>query len=360
MIVAPGPLKILQIAPPWFRVPPESYGGIELMASVLADGLVAAGHDVTLVASGDSRTNARLISVFDQPPTEQLGNSFIEAAHVLAGYLEADSYDVIHNHCDAVGTALGALIESPPVVHSLHYELTEDRLRLYRMVAPYSQLVAISHDQAARLPEDIPFAGVVHNGIPVEHYPLVEDKEDFLLFVGRSNQEKGPEVALEVARRLQKTLVMAIKINEPYEKAHWETVVAPRLGDLDVRVLPNVGPEEKVALMGRARVVILPLQWPEPFGLVMAEANACGTPVVAFARGAASEVIAEGESGFLVEPDDIDAFCAAVSQAGALDPQTCRKNVLAHFTDQQMIEGYLRVYADAINQRARPALSVIG
>ncbi|MFQ5968429.1 MAG: glycosyltransferase family 4 protein [Acidimicrobiia bacterium] len=352
-------MRILQLAPPWFRVPPDSYGGIELMVSVLADGLVQAGHDVTLVASGDSRTEARLVSVFEEPPTEELGNSFIEAAQVLAGYLERGRYDVIHNHCDVVGTALGAVIEAPPVVHSLHYGLTEDRVRLYRAVAPYSYLVAISHHQVERMPADIPLAGVVYNGIPIERYRFVKEKEDFLLFVGRANREKGPEVAVEVARRLRKPLVMAIKINEPYEKVHWEKVVAPRLDDVDVTILRHAGPEEIVDIMGRAKAVLLPLQWPEPFGLVMAEANACGTPVVAFARGAAREVISDGQSGFLVEPGDIDSFCAAVERADSLDPETCRDNVLRNFTDQRMIAGYLQIYADAAADRSRRTLNAM-
>ena len=342
-------MRVLQIAPPWFRVPPESYGGIELMASVLADGLVQRGHQVTLIASGGSRTEARLVTVFPEPPTEELGNAFVEAVHVLAGYLEGSSYDVIHNHCDVVGTALGAVSSSTPVVHTLHYELTEDRLRLYRTVAPHSHLVAIAHHQTAALPADIPLADVVYNGIPIERFPFREEKEDFLLFVGRANREKGP------AGRLGKPLVMAIKVNERYEVAHWKEVVEPLLDDVDVTVLHHAGAEALADLMGRAKVVLLPLQWPEPFGLVMAEANACGTPVVAFALGAASEVIADGQSGYLVDPGDVDGFCRAVEHAGALDPYVCRENVVSQFGDQQMIDGYLRVYADAIAHR--PGLS---
>jgi glycosyltransferase involved in cell wall biosynthesis len=346
-------MRILQLAPPWFRVPPDSYGGIELMASALTEHLVEAGHDVTLVAAGGSRTAARLVSVFEEPPTEELGNSFVEAAHVLAGYLESNRYDVIHNHCDVVGTALGAVIDTPPVVHTLHYGLTEDRVRLYRIVAPHSYLVAISYAQAGYMPPDVSLAGVVQNGIPVEDYPFVEAKEDFLLFVGRANREKGPEVAVEVARRLNKPLVMAIKINEPYEILFWKEVVEPSLDGVDVTVLENVGPEQKVDLMGRARAVLAPLQWAEPFGLVLAEANACGTPVVAFDLGAASEVITDGLSGFIVPPGDIDAFCAAVERVPALKPKECRDNVLGAFTVDEMAKGYLRIYANAIEDRAQ-------
>lgn len=353
-------MRILQIAPPWFRVPPESYGGIELMASVLADGLARAGHDVTLVASGGSRTEARLVSVFNEPPTAELGNAFIEAAHVLAGYLEAGSYDVVHDHNDVVGTALGAVCVSTPVIHSLHYGLTEDRLRLYRSVSGHSHLVAISHHQAGRLPPEVRLAGVVYNGIPIDRYPFREEKEDFLLFVGRANREKGPEVAVEVAGRLGKPLFMVIKVNEPYEVVYWKEVVEPLLDKVEVTVFHHAGPEETADLMGRARVVLLPLQWPEPFGLVMAEANACGTPVVAFACGAAPEIIADGRSGYLVEPGDIDGFCTAVARAGSLDPRACRDNVAKNFTDRQMIDGYLQVYADAIAHHVRPDPSATG
>ncbi len=353
-------MRILQIAPPWFRVPPESYGGIELMASVLADGLARAGHDVTLVASGGSRTEARLVSVFDEPPTAELGNAFIEAAHVLAGYFEAGSYDVVHDHNDVVGTALGAVCVSTPVVHSLHYGLTEDRLRLYRSVSGHSHLVAIIHHQAGRLPPEVRLAGVVYNGIPIDRYPFREEKEDFLLFVGRANREKGPDVAVEVAGRLGKPLFMVIKVNEPYEVVYWKEVVEPLLDKVEVTVFHHAGPEETADLMGRARVVLLPLQWPEPFGLVMAEANACGTPVVAFACGAAPEIIADGRSGYLVEPGDIDGFCTAVALVGSLDPRACRDNVAKNFTDRQMIDGYLQVYADAIAHHVRPDPSATG
>lgn len=162
-------------------------------------------------------------------------------------------------------------------------------------------------------------------------------------------------MAVEVAGRLGKPLFMAIKVNEPHEVVHWKEVVEPLLDEVEVTVVHHAGPEETADLIARARAVLLPLQCPEPFGLVM-KANARGTPVVAFAHGAAPEVIADGQSGYLVEPGDIDGLCTAVARAGSLDPGACLENVAKKFTDRQMIDGYLQVYTDAIADRARPDL----
>jgi len=342
-------MRILMIAPPWLTVPPVAYGGIELIVSALSDGLVEAGHDVTLVASGGSKTRARLQRVFDVPPFEHLGDARIEAVHALSAYLGRADYDIIHDHTMAVGPALAVLSDHPPVVHTLHHPWSDAQVRLARLVSSRVHLVAISRDQAARAPRDIPIAGVVHNGIPVERYPFRGAKERFLLFVGRASPDKGPEAAIDVAERLGRPLVIGIKINEPSEHRYWRETLQPLIEASSVRVdvVPNPEHERKVDLMSRAAAVLMPIQWPEPFGLVMAEANACGTPVVAYAVGAAPEIIINGRSGFLVEPGDVDGYCAAVERAAALDPRECRRHIVAHFSAQRMVAGYEQVYRQA-------------
>ena len=339
-------MRILQVAPPWLSVPPLAYGGIEWVVSGLADGLTDAGHDVTLLASGGSETRARLETVFDEPPFERFGDSRIETVQALTAYRRRGDYDVIHDHTAAVGPALGALTDGPPVVHTLHLPWLDEQILLARLIAPPVRLVAISHDQAARTPRGIPISAVVHNGVPVDRYPFAADKDDYLLFVGRANREKGPEVAIEIARRLGRALIMVMKINEPSEQEYWQEVLQPLIArdPTDIEVEPNADHERKAALMARAAALVVPIQWAEPFGLVMPEANACGTPVVAFDRGAARELITHGRTGFVVPPDDLDAFCAAVDRTEELLPEQCRTHVVERFSVPRMVADYERVY----------------
>lgn len=341
-------MRILQVAPPWLAVPPSRYGGIEWVVSGLADGLVDTGHEVTLLASGGSTTRAKLETVFDEPPFERLGDARIEAIQALTAYRRRDDFDIIHDHTAAVGPALAALAVGPPVVHTLHHAWLDEQIRLARLIAPPVRLVAISHDQAARAPDDVPITAIVHNGIPVDRYPFRSDKDDYLLFVGRSSRDKGPAAAIEVARRLGRPLIIAMKINERPEREYWDDVLRPLIAsDQAIEVVPNPEHDRKADLMARAAAVVVPIRWPEPFGLVMPEANACGTPVVAFDIGAAREVIAHGKTGFVVPPGDLDAFCAAVENTKDLNPRELRTHVVTHFSVRRMVADYERVY-DAV------------
>jgi glycosyltransferase involved in cell wall biosynthesis len=334
-------LKIAQIAPPWIAVPPHGYGGIEWVVALLADELAERGHDVTLFASGGSVTKAKLDSVFDPAPgPTKIGDTYLEVVHAFHAYDRADEFDVIHDHSGMVGLAIAARA-GIRVVHTVHGPLTEQPLRWYRMVSGRVHLVAISDSQMKPGP-DLSWAGRVYNGIPVARYPFRADKEDFLLFVGRVNHEKGPDIAVEVARRTGARLVMAAAIKEPHEQQYWDEKVKPLLTD-DVEVLGEITVDEKADWMSRARAVLFPIQWEEPFGLVMAEANACGTPVLAFPRGAAPEVVADGETGFLCA--DVDAMVAAVDRMGDIDPQACRARVEKMFSAQAMTSGYEELYA---------------
>lgn len=336
-------MRILQIAPPWFTVPPRSYGGIEQVVAVLTDGLVAAGHDVVLLASGGSDTTAQLQTVYATPPSAELGDAFTELPHVLTGYLEREDFDLVHDHT-GIGTGLAAVVEGPPVVHTIHGPWTPAAARLYAMVAERVHLVCISRDQAQRAPGGTRVAGIVHNGIDMCMHPPGTGRGGYLAFVGRASPEKGPAIAVEVARRLGLPLRMAVKVNEEDERRYWDEVVAPRLGVGEVEVRHRVTHDEKVRLMGEAMAVLVPIAWPEPFGLVMVEANAVGTPVVAFRMGAAPEVVDHGRTGVLVEPGNVDAFAAGVERAGQLDRTVCREHAQEHFSGSRMVADYVDLY----------------
>ena len=273
-------MQIAMVAPVWFPVPPAGYGGIELVVSLLADGLVDAGHDVTLFASGGSRTKARLVSPMAEPPDpRQLGNPWYDAFHSLTAYLQVEGFDVVHDHAGVVGPVCGAMLRGrPPVVHTLHGPWTEETRLFYSAASQYVHLIAISDAQRA-LNTDVPYLGTVYNGIDLHAYPYREDKDDFLVYIGRANPDKGPAEAINIARRAGLPLQMILKRSEPPEREYFEKTIAPMLAS-DVEVHENVSHETKVDLLGRACAMIFPIRWPEPFGLVMVEAMACGTPVV--------------------------------------------------------------------------------
>jgi glycosyltransferase involved in cell wall biosynthesis len=225
-------VRIAEIAPPWFTVPPSGYGGIELVVSLLADGLVVRGHDVTLFASGGSTTKAELVSPLEIPPDPSLlGNVWFDTHHALHAYLQASEFDVVHDHSGVVGPALGAMLGGrPPIAHTLHGPWTESSRRYYSMLEERVHLVAISDAQRRDNP-GLRYAGTVHNGIDLGVYPYQAVKDDFLIYVGRANPDKGPTRAIEVARRVGMPLVMIVKKAEPFERAYWDEIVAPMLND---------------------------------------------------------------------------------------------------------------------------------
>jgi glycosyltransferase involved in cell wall biosynthesis len=327
-----------------------------LVVSGLADGLVDGGHEVTLVAPGGSDTRADLKAVFDEPMYAQLGDARIETVQALSAYRLRGDFDIIHDHTAAVGPALAALGDGPPVIHTLHHAWDDVQVRLARLVSPPVRLVAISHDQASRAPDDVSIPAIVRNGIPVERYPFVTEKDDYLLWVGRATPDKGPATAIEVAARLRRSLAIVIKVNQQDEREYWRDVIEPlvKSSPIDIEVVDNADHARKARLMSKAAVLLAPVRWAEPFGLVMPEANACGTPVVAFDAGAVSEVIADGTTGFVVPPGDVDEFCRAVDRAADIDPEACRDHVVEHFSAERMVAGYERVYemVQAIDLRA--------
>lgn len=334
-------MRIAEVAPVWLPVPPTGYGGTERVVSLLADGLTERGHDVTLFASGGSRSRAALVSPLSAPPhPDDPESTADDIFHTLSAFLHAGDFDVIHDHT-GLGPALGSMLgDTTPVVHTLHGPWTPLGRRYFSLVHRFVHLVAISGSQQA-LNADLRYAGVVHNGVDTDGYPFRDAKDDFLLFVGRCSPEKGPEVAVDVAKRAGRPLTMVIKRSERAEHAYWDEVVRPRLGG-DEEVLEQPPEALKIALYQRAHATLFPIQWPEPFGLVMAESMACGTPVIAFARGAAPEVIDHGVTGFLCEgPEEM---ADAVASTSVLSPAACRERVARYFSVDAMVSGYEAVF----------------
>ena len=334
-------MRIALIAPPWYAVPPSGYGGIEWVVALLADGLTDRGHDVTLFAPPGSRTKARLQSPLgERLPPDSIGNPWYEASHAMSAYEGSDRFDILHDHTGPVGVSIGALIESP-IVHTLHGPFTPETLMLYSRIARHLWFVAISESQRSMGPPDLRWAGVVYNGIPMDNYPYREDKEDFLFFLGRADEEKAPHLAIEAARRAGRRLVMCVTTKNEREQRYWAEQVEPLLGG-DIEVHGECDQEQKADLLGRAQALLFPIQWAEPFGLVMIEAMACGTPVVAWRNGSVPEVVDDGVTGFVV--DSMDGLVRAIGRVGDLDPRAARAHVEARFSAAAMVTGYERAY----------------
>lgn len=276
------------------------------------------------------------------PPSHDLGDTTTELLHVMA-VDELGAFDIVHDHT-LLGTARAAARGIVPLVHTLHSPWSDRSVQVYRHLAGSVALVAISHDQAARAPS-VPLAAVVHHGLDLDRYAVNLDRTDGLVFVGRASPDKGPELALEVARRTGRPLAMAIKVNEPDERRYWHDVLEPLVADVGADVTLDATHDQKVAMLARAHAVVMPLQWDEPFGLVIAEAGACGVPVVVHRRGAAPELVRDRVTGFLVDPDaGIEALVAAVEASSAIDPADCREHVRVHFSRERMVADHVDLY----------------
>jgi glycosyltransferase involved in cell wall biosynthesis len=341
-------VRIAQLCPPWLAVPPKGYGGIEWVVALLADGLAERGHDVTLFATGDSETKARLEYVFEVAPgSAQINDPILDATHAMFSLRDArERFDVLHVHTPF--SALAAAIETGvPVVHTLHGSFTDDMKRLYSLVRDRAWYVAISEAQKAFDP-DLRYGGVVYNGIDMDLYELREAKEDFVLFLGRAAPEKGWRRAIDTAKLAGERLVSAVKVAHPTEHEEWETNIRPVLPP-DFEVMGEITQERKVDLLRRAKAVLFPIDWQEPFGLVMTEAMACGTPVIATPRGSVPEVIEDGVTGWIVDVDRYPEEAAErLTRLGEIDPRACRDRVARLFSRDAMVDGYERVYERAI------------
>ena len=335
-------MKIAVLAPVWFPVPPTGYGGTEWIVSLLADGLVDAGHEVTLFASGDSRTKAELVSVFKEAPSHHIGLSFWELRHALTCFVHAAEFDVINDHSGPPAAALGQGVATP-VIHTIHGPLDDPPGELYAELgkfAPDVGLISISMNQRKPRP-DLNWIANCPNALDLELYPCHPHRGDYLLFLGRMSADKGCHRAVAVALETGLPLKIAGKNREPAEQAYFDEYIRPHLSD-QIEYLGEVTHGEKVELLQNARATLFPIKWEEPFGLVMIESMACGTPCIATRWGAVPEVIEDGVSGIIV--DEWQQMPAALERADALDPLELRRHASERFSPERMVADYVAAY----------------
>ena len=346
-------MRIAQVAPLIESVPPQGYGGTERVVAYLTDELVRQGHEVTLFASGDSTTTAELISCspgalrLDERVIDPIAHQVYELECVAS---QAHRFDVIHWHLDYFHFPMSRRLGVPQVT-TLHGRLDIPDLQPVYDEFSDMPVVSISNDQRAPLPQ-ASWAATVHHGMPPNELTPRPDVGDYLAFLGRISPEKRADRAIEVAGRTGLPLHMAAKV-DAIDRDYFEREIEPLLGAAHVEWVGEIGPAEKSEFLGRARALLFPIDWAEPFGLVMIEAMACGTPVVAYRAGSVPEVITDGVSGFIVE--DIDGAVTAVERLGELDRNGVRGAFEDRFTVERMARDYLRVYEGVIERQAHPS-----
>jgi glycosyltransferase involved in cell wall biosynthesis len=347
-------VKILQLAPIWEAVPPPAYGGIEVVVADLCEELVRSGHEVALCASGDSRTSAELLSVY--PRSLRTADGVDDPSpyvwmHAALSLCEGRSFDIIHNHAGELVMAMSHLVDVP-MLTTRHGPFPPDWKFVWDHYEGWYN--TISRSDWLQMPPVATgtYGGVVYNGINVESFPYSEERDDYLLFLSRISPEKGTHLAVEAARRLGLPLIIAGKVDRA-DQEYFHTAIEPLIDDRQVTFVGEAGSVTKRRLYARARCLLLPLLWEEPFGLVMAEAMACGTPVIAFPRGSAPELIRDGETGYLVA--DVDEMVAAVRRVDRIDPRRCREHVAERFSVARMADGYLALYKRILETTSRRA-----
>ncbi|MEJ0020021.1 MAG: glycosyltransferase family 4 protein [Acetobacteraceae bacterium] len=350
-------MRIAQIAPLTESVPPRLYGGTERVVSFLTEQLVAMGHEVTLFASGDSRTSAELAASwpcalrFDPTIRDAIAPHLLMLEQV---YRRAHEFDVLHCHLDYwTFSLLGR--QPTPFLTTLHGRLDLPELRPIYDAFPEVPLVSISDAQRAPLP-DANFVATVQHGLPIDLLTPQPVTPHYLAFLGRICPEKRPDRAIRIARAARIPLKIAAKVDRA-DEAYFREVIRPMIDDDGgVELIGEISDAEKPAFLSGAIALLLPIDWPEPFGLVMIEAMACGTPVIAFNRGSVPEIIEHGTTGLIVE-DEAQAV-AAIERVAGLSRAVVRQGFEQRFTAQRMAEDYLGIYR-RLATKARPALRIV-
>ncbi len=334
-------MRIGLISTPWTPLPPPAYGGLEAVVDSLARGFAAAGHEVLVAAPGDSTCPVPLVP--DSPPADPGGAWLTEAelAHVVRAYRAMAGMDVVHDH-----TLAGPLyLNRPrgvPVVTTNHGPFRPQLCDIYRAMDRRTAIVAVSRHQASTA-DGVPIARVILHGIDVDAVPVGDGAGGYFCFLGRMSPRKGVREAVLVARKAGVPLRIAAKVQDGIEREYFDSSVAPLLTS-EVQYLGELNTQEKYRLLGGATALLNPMQWPEPFGLVMAEALATGTPVVATPAGAAPEIVDDGVTGYL--RDDLDALAACLTRAGELDRGRCRHEALSRFSAKRMVAEHLDLYGE--------------
>lgn len=339
-------LRIALLSPIAWRTPPRRYGPWELVVSLLAEGLVARGVDVTLFATGDSRTAGRLRSVcptgYEEDPAIEA--KVWESLHIAQVFEAAAEFDLIHNHFDFLPLAWSGLVETP-VLTTIHGFSSARILPVYRRYNGRTHYVSISDSD--RSPE-LDYEATVHHGIDLGQFTFREEPGEYLAFMGRFHPDKGAHEAIEIARRAGRRLRMAGIVQD---RAYFEERVLPWVDGERVTFEGSVGPEERDRLLGGAAALLHPIAFAEPFGLAVVEAMATGTPVVAYPLGSMPEIVKPGENGYLVR--DAAEAAEAVAALPAISRRRCRAIVEERFTVDRMVESYLRVYERIMSARRR-------
>ena len=339
-------IRIAVLSPVSWRTPPRHYGPWEFVVSLLTEELVRLGLDVTLFATGDSQTSAKLIAVCPQPYSEDssVDPKVAECLHISEVFERSADFDLIHNHFDFLPLTYSGLVETP-VVTTIHGFSSPAIIPVYKKYNARGHYVAIS--ESDKSPE-LDYVATVHHGIDVAQFAFSAAAGTYLLFFGRIHPEKGVREAIEVAKRAGIKLVIAGIIQD---RDYFNTEVEPHVDGTTVEYLGSVGPDRKADMLGGALALLHLISFDEPFGLSLIESMACGTPVIAFRRGSMPELIQHGETGYLV--DDVEGAVKAVSAIRTIDRSACRADVERRFTSARMARDYVRVYEQILNKGAR-------
>jgi len=334
------------LAPPWISVPSPGYGGVEAVVSTVTEALVRRGHDVTLFCAPGSVSGATVVPLLKGSHADEIERSLFEVDHVAQAFdridqaVGADRFDVIHDHCGFTGLALANRMETP-LVHTLHGPFTTETSAFYAQHGHKGTVVGISQAQLASAPSALQAVGPIPNPIDLRAWPMEEHKGDYLLWIGRISPEKGPHRAIAAARAVDVPLVLAGVI-QPGQQAFFDREVAPYIDGDRVRFIGEVGGAAKQSLFAHARGLLMPIRWDEPFGMVIVEALACGTPVIAFPEGATPELIVEGKTGFLVR--DERGMADAIGHLPRIAARDCRAWVGEHCDGDVVAAAYERTF----------------
>jgi glycosyltransferase involved in cell wall biosynthesis len=354
-----GPLRVAMLAPPWISIPPPGYGGVESVVDTLTEALVRRGHAVTLFCAPGSVSSADVVTLLDEAHPDEIERSLYEVDHVARAFdaIEIAAYrrpfDVVHDHCGFTALAMADRLDTP-IVHTLHGPFTSSTAAFYAHHGHKAALIGISRAQLASAPPGLEPLCSIPNPIDLTLWPLQERKADYVLWIGRMTEEKGPHRAIAAARAAGVPIVLAGVI-QPGQQAFFDREIAPHIDGDRVRFLGEVGGSHKRSVFANARALLMPIRWNEPFGMVMVEALASGTPVIAFAEGAARELVVEGHTGFIVE--DEQAMAAAVGRLPRIAARDCRDWVAEHCDVDVVAAAYEGAYRSVAHRAAEGALA---
>jgi glycosyltransferase involved in cell wall biosynthesis len=333
------------IAPPWLPVPPMAYGGTENVIDIMARGLQAAGVGVVLFTTGDATCPVPRRWVFPEAIGVGKGGAAHEACHVIGAYEMLHDVDIIHDH-SMVGPLYVGGIDAPPVVTTNHGPFNEVLTPIYRALSRTVPVIAISNHQASEA-VDVSIAAVIHHGIDVERVPFGTGGGGYAAFLGRMHPDKGIEEAIAAARAAGIRLRIAAKMTEPFEREYFTSHVAPHIGG-GIEFIGELSRTEKYDFLKDATCLLNPIRWAEPFGMVMIEALACGTPIVANDRGSVSEIVDDGETGYVCR--DLGSLTRALDRVGGLDRSHCRVVAEQRFSSRRMVEDHIGLYRRTIER----------